>query len=111
MSRKEDQSLDALLNDAAPRRFASGFADRVAGRVAVDSARKAADFETVLERQFVRIVPFLAAASLVLALYGWWGGRSTSDSVLDATLHLPQVSIANVYVPDVLYGPVGGGDN
>jgi hypothetical protein len=45
-----------------------------------------------------------------LALYSWWGGRATADSLLDATLRLPQVSIATAYTPEALFGEDGGGD-
>ena len=108
MTFKREEELEKTLRDAAPRRFANGFADRVAARIATGAAAlPTVDFGTVLERQFVRVVPLLAAASLVLALYGWWGGRSTSDSFLDAALHLPQVSLATVYGPEAFYGPVG----
>ena len=83
----------------------------MAARLASESARAVVDatvdFTATLQRQFIRIVPILAAASLILGVYSWWGGRSTADSVLDATLHLPQVSIASVYEPDLLFGVDG----
>jgi hypothetical protein len=108
MSSKRDDPLEHTLRDAAPRRFAAGFADRVAARLATEPiASMAVDFDEVLQRQFVRIVPVLAAASLILALYGWWGGRNSADSLIDATLNLPQVSLATVYGPEAFYGPVG----
>jgi hypothetical protein len=98
---RNDDKIERTLRDSTPTRFAAGFGDRVAARLASESARAVADatvdFTAALQRQFVRIVPIVAAASLILGLYSWWGGRSSSDSVLDATLHLPQVSIAAVY--------------
>jgi hypothetical protein len=112
MNSKRDDGLERLLRDAAPDRFRTGFGERVTARLAHErrpGARSAtADFTAALERQFLRVVPFLAAASLILGLYSWWGGRKTSDSLLDATLNLPQVSIATAYQPELLYGDVGG---
>lgn len=109
-----DDVLADALRDAAPDRFAVGFTGRVTERLARERANvsngAALDFTTALERHFIRIVPLLAAASLILAIYGWWGGRSTADSLLDATLRLPQVSIATVYTPEALYGEDGGGN-
>ena len=108
MSANGDESLERALREAAPRRFTAGFADRVVTRIATGAAAlPTVDFGAVLERQFVRVVPLLAAATLILALYGWWGGRSTADSFVDATLNLPQVSLATVYGPEAFYGTVG----
>lgn len=73
-----DDVLADALRDAAPDRFAVGFTGRVTERLARERANvsngAALDFTTALERHFVRIVPLLAAASLILAIYGWWGG-------------------------------------
>jgi hypothetical protein len=115
MTSNRDDGLEHQLRDAAPVAFRTGFADRVSARLASErreaghaSGRAKLDFTAVLERQFLRVVPLLAAASLMLALYGWWGGRSTSDSLIDATLRLPQVSIATAYEPEFLYGDAAG---
>lgn len=112
-SPRSDDRLANLLHDAAPNRFAVGFAGRVTERLARERAglsERSTDFTAALERNFVRIVPMLAAASLILAIYSWWGGRNTADSLLDATLNLPQVSIATVYTPEALFGEEGGGN-
>jgi hypothetical protein len=114
----DDDALAAMLRAAAPDRFADGIANRVMRRVAGERFGAVAshdtpefpEFTVVLQRQFVRIVPILAAASLFLAAYNWWGARTTSDSLLDATLRLPQVSIATAYTPELLFGEDGGGD-
>jgi hypothetical protein len=112
MNSKRDEGLERTLRDAAPDRFAAGFADRVATRLGAGRGpaanRSTADFTVTLERQFLRIVPILAAASLLLGLYSWWGGRRTADSLLDATLRLPQVSIATAYQSEYLYDDTGG---
>ena len=109
-----DDGLERRLRDAAPDRFAAGFSDRVVGRLVADGASFARastiDFTSALERQFLRVVPLLAAASLILAAYSWWGGRQTSDSLIDATLRLPQVSIATAYQSEFIYVD-SGGDN
>jgi hypothetical protein len=112
---RHDQ-LESLLRDAAPRRFAGGFVDRVTARLVNDVRRlhlvraSELDFAEALQRQFVRIVPILAAASMLLGVYSWWNGRGTADSLLDATLHLPQVSIATAYTADRLFGENVGSD-
>lgn len=94
-----DPRLEAALRAAAPDRFEPGFAARVAARVAGDRA----SFGDVLQRQFVRIVPIVAAASLMLGAYNWWSTRGSSASALDAVLRLPHVTIAEAYSSDALY--------
>lgn len=111
MNSKRDDRLEHLLRDAVPTSFRPGFAERVTARLAGERATTAhatLDFTAALERQFLRVVPILAAASLILAVYSWWGGRATADSLLDATLHLPQVSIATAYQSEFLYGDPSG---
>jgi hypothetical protein len=112
MNSKRDEELEHTLRRAAPDAFGAGFGDRVVRRLAREglsvARSRTPDFTTVLERQFLRVVPLLAAASLVLGVYSWWGGRNSAESVFDATLRLPQVSIATAYEPEVLYGDAGG---
>ena len=116
MTHDRHEELESRLRDAAPRHFADGFVGRVTSRIANDGPRlrlvtaREADFADALQRQFVRIVPILAAASMLLGVYSWWNGRGTADSLLDATLHLPQVSIATAYTPDRLFGENAGSD-
>lgn len=93
--------LDALVCDATPERFESGFSGRVLARLRAD---REPSFSMMLERQFIRIVPLAAAASLMLAAYNWWGTRETSSSTIDAALNLPRVSLASAYSPSLLYG-------
>ena len=108
--------LERLLSDAAPRRFADGFADRVTARLAASAPRlelvrtRDLEFGDALQRQFVRIVPILAAASMLLGMYSWWNGRGMADSLIDAALNLPQVNIATGYTPDRLFGENVGSD-
>ena len=94
-----DPRLEAALRAAAPDRFEPGFASRVSARIVADRAA----FGDVLQQQFVRIVPIIAAASLVLGAYNWWSARSSSASALDALLRLPHVTIAEAYSSDALY--------
>jgi hypothetical protein len=112
MNDPRDIRLERALRDATPDQFARGFGDRVAARLqresAIGASPGALDFTASLQRNFVRIVPILAAASILLGVYSWWGGRATSSSVIDATLRLPQVSIASAYTPEALYGDAGG---
>ena len=93
--------LATLVRASAPERFESGFSDRVAARLRAD--REPA-LSTVLQRQFFQIVPIVAAASLMLAAYNWWGARETSSSPIEAVLNLPQVTLASAYSSSVLYG-------
>jgi hypothetical protein len=88
-----------LIRDAAPDRFDAGFGDRVLARLRAEPS-----LSVTLERQFLKLVPLVAAASLMLAGYNWWGARSTSSSAIDAALNLPQVTLSAAYSPSVLYG-------
>ena len=96
--------LASLIRGAAPTSFAPGFTDRVTARVRAD---RGASFSEALERQVRRVVPFVAAASLVLAAYNWWNARGSSTSAIDAALNLPRVTLSAAYEPSSLYGDVG----
>jgi len=93
--------LASLVKDAAPTAFAPGFEDRVRARLAAERTQAV---PRALEHYFVRIVPLAAAAALMLAAYNWWGERGTGDSLLDAALKLPQVSVASAYSASSLFG-------
>ena len=99
-----DDSLASLVRGAAPTSFDPGFVDRVAARLRADSEPSVA---AALERQFRRVVPLVAAASLVLAAYNWWGARDTSSSALEAALNLPRVTLSAAYEASSLYGDAG----
>ena len=106
-----DESFDndpfaAVVRASRPDRFESGFNDRVIARLRSD--RQPA-LSTVLERQFLRIVPIAAAVSLMLAAYNWWGAHETASSPIEAVLNLPQVTLASAYSPSVLYGAAATG--
>jgi hypothetical protein len=94
-----EDSLAALVQSAAPTAFESGFTDRVLARI---RAEREQSFSTVFEHQFRRVVPLLAAASMLLAVYNWWGARNTADSAIDAALNLPRVSISSAYSASTL---------
>jgi hypothetical protein len=96
-----DDSLDALVRSAAPTSFAPGFSDRVTARLRADGNLSLTD---ALERQVRRVVPIVAAASLLLAAYNWWEARGSSSSALDAALNLPRVTLSAAYEPSSLYG-------
>ncbi len=95
------EALEALVRSAAPTEFTGGFADRVLSRM-----RDERTIATTLQRQFVRIVPIAAAASLLLAAHNWWGGRHVTNSTIEAALNLPPVTLATAYTPVSLYGTV-----
>jgi hypothetical protein len=94
-----EDSLALLVRSAAPVAFEPGFAERVLARL---DAERNESFSVVFERQFRRVVPLLAAASLLLAAYNWWGARATAGSAIDAALNLPRVSIATAYTASSL---------
>jgi hypothetical protein len=94
-------ALAALVESAAPARFDAGFADRVDARL---RASRDSGLSVALERQFRRVVPLVAAASLILAAYNWWGARGLASSPLDAALNLPGVTLSAAYSPSTLFG-------
>jgi hypothetical protein len=98
-----DDAIESLVRSAAPASFAPGFATRVAARLRADGSLSLSE---ALERQVRRVVPFLAAASLILAAYNWWSARGSSTSALDAALNLPRVTLSAAYEPSSLYGDV-----
>jgi hypothetical protein len=99
--RELDEPIASLVRGAAPTRFADGFAARVLARV---HARRESSLVHALERQFMRIVPLAAAATVLLAAYNWWGAHETAASALDAALDLPRVTLSSAYAPATLYG-------
>jgi hypothetical protein len=99
-----DDATVQLVRSARPTSFAAGFGDRVAARL---TAEREQSLTRSLERQFVRIVPLVAAASLMLAAYNWWGARGTSASPIDAALNLPQITLATAYSTTSLFGTSG----
>ena len=96
-----DDALESLVRSAAPASFERGFSERVAARLRDDGSLSLSD---ALERQVRRVLPFVAAASLVLAAYNWWNARGSSESALEAALNLPQVTLSAAYEPSSLYG-------
>ena len=102
-SSSPDDALESLIRSAAPASFAAGFSDRVTARVRAEGG---ASLSRALERQVRRVVPIVAAASLVLAAYNWWNARGSSASALDAALNLPSVTLSAAYQPSSLYSDV-----
>ena len=98
-----DDSLDSLVRSAAPTGFAPGFSARVVARLRADGGISLSE---ALERQVRRVLPLVAAASLVLAAYNWWSARGSSTSALDAALNLPRVTVSAAYEPSSLYSDV-----
>ncbi len=96
-----DDPLSSLVRAAAPEQFDAGFTDRVVARL---RAEREPSLSFALERQFRRVVPLAAAASLILAAYNWWGARGSEASALEAALNLPGVSLASAYSASTLFG-------
>ncbi|MEO8624412.1 MAG: hypothetical protein ABI625_25245 [bacterium] len=83
-----DDDVKAMLQQhesAGTPRFAAGFADRVIARVAND-ARPMLTLDRAIAQQTRRLLPALAAASLVLALWNWWSVRDRAPSTFSAVL-------------------------
>lgn len=92
----ELRAVAALVAETRADRFTDGFGDRVADRVAerlVATARR--DDALVLARHVRRIVPLIAAASLVLAATNWWSARDAAGSTLDRALGIPSATVAD----------------
>ena len=104
----DDRELERLLREDSAPRFDAGFADRVMARVAADRAarRAAPPLDLVLWRQFRRVVPIAAAASLVLGALNWWAARDTGASPLAGAAGLPPVTLAAAFTSAV--EPAGG---
>ena len=96
-----DDPLSSLIHASAPRGFGAGFTDRVVARL---NAERESTLSSALERQFRRVVPIAAAASLILAAYNWWGARGSEASAFEAALNLPRVSLSAAYSPSTLFG-------
>lgn len=94
-------ALAALVRQSAPPAFDAGFAERVVSRLA---ASREPSLSAALERQVRRVVPAVAAASLMLAAYNWWGARASAASPLEAALNLPSVTLSAAYSPSTLFG-------
>ena len=81
-----DEELEDLLRvhdgSAAPR-FAAGFTDRVMRRL---HGRETMTLDRALERQARRVLPALAAASLVLAAWNYVSHRDRAPSAIGAVL-------------------------
>ena len=99
-----DDATARLIRSARPPAFAGGFGDRVVARL---TAEREQSLSRSLERQFLRIVPIVAAASLMLATYNWWEARGTSASPIDAALNLPQITLSAAYSASSLFGTSG----
>ncbi len=96
--------IAVLVREHAEARFTPGFAERVIDRV---HRERATSLTAALQRQFVRIVPLAAAASIALAAYNVWSSRRAGTGAIDAMLNLPQVTLAAAYSPAALFGQGG----
>lgn len=110
MTREE---LERMLTDAGATgsepRFDGGFADRVMQRLAREraDARTSAGVANALARQARRVIPALAAASLVISAWNWWSVRDRADSPLTAALGLERVSLATALSSGAMVGADG----
>jgi len=95
----DNDAVEALVRESAARAFDAGFSDRVAARLRATTDASVSD---ALERQVRRVVPLVAAASLMLGAYNWWGGRESASSALEAALNLPRVSLSSAYSTSTL---------
>lgn len=102
---EQDAELRQMIVDAhspEPLHFASGFADRVAARIAAERVGDSS-FDRVLARQTRRLLPALIAASLALTVWNWWSVRDTADSPIAAALGLRPVTLAAAVGSGVMF--------
>ena len=103
---EQHAELRHVITDAHPAdflRFESGFADRLAHRMA--AARLAEQsFDRVLARQTRRLLPALVAASLAITTWNWWSVRDTADSPIAAAFGLRPVTLAAAVGSGVMFG-------
>ena len=94
-----DDELKALLQhhpSATAPRFSAGFGDRVMRRVSDDTrGRTTRTLDAVLTQYTRRVLPALAAASLMLALWNYIAVRDRASSTFNAVLGVSVVSVAS----------------
>ena len=94
-----DDEVKALLQhhpSAAEPRFSAGFGDRVMLRVSEDTrGRTPRTLDVVLAQYTRRVLPALAAASLMLALWNYVAVRDRASSTFSAVLGVSGVSVAS----------------
>ena len=98
----DDHDVPALLalhECSGTPRFAMGFADRVMVRIA---ARRVQTVDMALERYSRRVLPTLAAASLMLGVWNWWTVRDRAPSMFSAVLGVVPTSGSAVRTPPSL---------
>lgn len=101
-----DDELNTLLGaheSAGEPRFAPVFADRVMRRVA---ERGAPTLDLMLARQARRVLPALAAASMLLALWNYVSLRDRAPSTIGAVLGVASNSVVGSENPGVSNGLV-----
>lgn len=86
-------ALLALHECSGTPRFATGFADRVMVRI---TGRRAQTVNMALERHARRVLPTLAAASLLLGVWNWWTVRDRAPSTFSAVLGVVPASVSVV---------------
>ena len=92
-----DDKLHRLLRaheSAGQPRFESGFADRVMQRVAGASSDGAVTLDFVLAHYARRVLPAVAAASMMLALWNYVSVRDRAPSTVSAVLGVATSNVA-----------------
>ena len=77
----DNDAVEALVRESAASAFDAGFSDRVAARLRAPAEASVSD---ALERQVRRVVPLVAAASLMLARHDFLSkctARSPSETI------------------------------
>lgn len=94
-----DDELKGLLQhhpSATEPRFSAGFGDRVMLRVSEDTRGRATrTLDAVLAQYTRRVLPALAAASLMLALWNYLVVRDRATSTFGAVLGVSGVSVVS----------------
>ncbi|HEX7051854.1 MAG TPA: hypothetical protein VF188_16730 [Longimicrobiales bacterium] len=98
--------VEAVLGESRAQAFAPGFALRVQQRLRGEAAGAAAPAPPLfpsLKRQFLRLAPIAAAAVLVLAIHNVVSADERRQSLVDAALGLPPVTLDAAYTFDATW--------
>ena len=84
MNEDDLKAMLAVHVSAGEPRFTAGFTDRVMTRLAAAHGHPVLTLDRAIARQVQWLMPTLAAASLVLAMWNWWSVRDRAPSTLGA---------------------------
>ena len=104
---EQESELEKLLADDGTTRFEAGFSAGVVDRIRAERTH-VVSFDEALLRQSRRLLPAVAAASLVLAALNWWSARDSGASTLAAVAGLPAVTLGAALESGAFLAPANG---